>query len=594
MSGQTTGPQSDRQERLERVLADYLHSVEQGHPLDRAALLAAHADLADDLQAFFRNHDSMGRLAAPLKAAVDAPTMLGMSAIGLSPSSLTVRYFGDYELVDEIARGGMGVVYKARQVNLNRIVALKMILAGQLAHDSDVKRFYAEAEAAARLDHPGIVPIFEIGQHDGQHYFSMVFVEGESLAKKVIDGPMPPREAAEMVKKVAEAVEYAHQRGIIHRDLKPANVLLDGHGQPKVTDFGLAKQTQGDSGLTGTGQILGTPSYMPPEQAAGKTEEIGPTSDVYSLGAILYCLLTGRPPFQAASPMDTLLQVLDQEPVLLRQLNPQVPRDLETIALKCLAKNPLGRYTTAQALADDLTAFAENRAITARRASAPERLVRWFRRQKRSVVVAASAAAAALVIGVVALIALALYARSQLGHLRLTVTTLAGDRPEAADVLDAHGALQQSISLPMRDAMPLPQGAYHVRLTAAGRLSETYLVDVTAGERESHEVRLADVPLWKLALNSPQTCSFVKLGDEMRVLVGPQDATLPVLACYSGRDAGGATPALQWKADWSPDSLRLAALLNTPDERAVWQQFLAAWAQSGSEPRLVQPAPDLD
>jgi serine/threonine-protein kinase len=226
-----------------------------------------------------------------------------------------VRYFGDYEILREIARGGMGVGFQARQVSLNRPVALKMILAGQLANETDVKRFYTEAEAAANLDHPGIVPIYEVGQHEGQHYFSMCFVEGQSLSHRLADGPLPPREAAALIIRVAEAIEYAHQRGVIHRDLKPANILLDKNGNPRVTDFGLAKKVQGDSGLTGSGQIMGTPSYMPPEQAGGKRGEIGPAADVYSLGATLYASLTGRPQFQTATPMDTVLQVIGEEPV---------------------------------------------------------------------------------------------------------------------------------------------------------------------------------------------------------------------------------------------------------------------------------------
>ena len=223
-----------------------------------------------------------------------------------------IRYFGDYEIIREIARGGMGVVFEARQVSLNRTVALKMILAGQLANETDVKRFYTEAEAAANLDHPGIVPIFEVGQHEGQHYFSMGFVEGQSLAQRLADGPLPSREAAELIRRVSEAIEYAHQRGVIHRDLKPANILLDQSGNPRVTDFGLAKKVQGDSGLTGSGQIMGTPSYMPPEQAGGKRGEVGPAADVYALGATLYALLTGRPPFQAATAMDTVIQVVER------------------------------------------------------------------------------------------------------------------------------------------------------------------------------------------------------------------------------------------------------------------------------------------
>src|SRR5271165_6780868 len=270
------------------------------------------------------------------------------------PSPIRVRYFGDYEIIREIARGGMGVVFQARQVSLNRPVALKMILAGQLANDTDVKRFYTEAEAAANLDHPGIVPIFEVGQHEGQHYFSMGFVEGQSLAQRLADGPLPPREAAELIAKVAQAIEFAHQRGVNHRDLKPANILLDRNDNPRVTDFGLAKKLQTDSGLTGSGQIMGTPSYMPPEQAGGHRGEVGPEADVYALGATLYALVTGRPPFQAAAPMDTVIQVISDEPVPPRRLNASIPLDLETICLKCLEKDPRRRYGSARALAEEL------------------------------------------------------------------------------------------------------------------------------------------------------------------------------------------------------------------------------------------------
>jgi serine/threonine-protein kinase len=216
----------------------------------------------------------------------DAATLdLGASAqppVGLEPAR--VRYFGDYEIESELARGGIGVVFRARQISLNRSAALKMILAGQLANETDVKRFYTEAEAAANLDHPDIVPIFEVGRHEGQHYFSMGYVEGQSLSQRLAEGPLPPREAAKLMIKVAEAIEYAHSRGVIHRDLKPGNILLDRSGHPRVTDFGLAKKLQSDSGLTGSGQIMGTPSYMPPEQAGGNRGDVGPAADVYALG----------------------------------------------------------------------------------------------------------------------------------------------------------------------------------------------------------------------------------------------------------------------------------------------------------------------
>lgn len=229
-------------------------------------------------------------------------------------SEVASRRFGDYELLEEISRGGMGVVYKARQARLNRLVAIKMILSGQFADSDELRRFHNEAEAAAGLDHPGIVPVFESGEIDGQHFFSMGFVDGQSLAALLATGPLPPRRGAELMVQVADAVHYAHERGVIHRDLKPGNILLDRNGQPRVADFGLAKRVTGDSSLTRTGQAVGTPSYMPPKQAAGKLGRATPLADVYSLGAVLYAALTGRPPFQAANPLDTLFQVLRASP----------------------------------------------------------------------------------------------------------------------------------------------------------------------------------------------------------------------------------------------------------------------------------------
>jgi WD40 repeat protein/tRNA A-37 threonylcarbamoyl transferase component Bud32 len=287
------------------------------------------------------------------------------------------QWFGDYVLLEEIAHGGMGVVYKARHRQLQRTVALKMIRAGHLASFEEVMRFKAEAQAAAQLDHPGIVPIFEVGEKEGLHYFSMGLVEGGNLAARVHDGPLSPRQAAELVERIAEALGFAHAHGVIHRDLKPGNVLLDKDGQPKLTDFGLAKQVQGLSNLTLTGQIIGTPTYMSPEQAAGKVDQTGPAADIYSLGAVLYCLLTGRPPFQAASTLETLRQVMEREPVSPRQLNGAVDRDLETICLKCLQKEPAKRYPQARDLAADLRRFLAGEPIRARPVGRAERFRRW-------------------------------------------------------------------------------------------------------------------------------------------------------------------------------------------------------------------------
>lgn len=359
-------------DQLDEVVAAYLRAMERGEYLNRDEILARHPDLADDLREFFADHDRMNRLAQPLCE----PT-LGPPAMSAAEH---IRYFGDYEVLEEIARGGMGVVFKARQVTLNRIVAIKMILGGQLASPENVQRFQTEAEAAAKLDHPGIVPIYEVGQHEGQHYFSMGFVEGVSLSARVANGPLPAREAAEIVRAVAEAVQYAHDNGVIHRDLKPGNILLDRQNKPRVTDFGLAKLTESVSDLTGTGQILGTPGYMPPEQAAAQVNAVGRLSDVYSLGAVLYCLLTGRPPFQAATPVETLLQVQKEEPVPPRQLNPAIPLDLNTLVLKCLDKSPGRRYSTAQDVADELSRFLDGRPIIARPVRSPERIWRWSKR----------------------------------------------------------------------------------------------------------------------------------------------------------------------------------------------------------------------
>jgi formylglycine-generating enzyme required for sulfatase activity/tRNA A-37 threonylcarbamoyl transferase component Bud32 len=290
--------------------------------------------------------------------------------------------FGDYELLEEIARGGMGVVFKARQKRLNRLVALKMIAAGELADAEQVKRFYAEAEAAAKLDHSGIVPIYEVGEASGQHFYSMAFMAGKSLNEIVKqDGPLPPRQAAELMKSAAIAVEYAHEHGIIHRDIKPQNILLDERGQPRVTDFGLAKHVQRSQDLTIEGQVMGTPSFMPPEQAKGAVAEMGPRSDVYSLGATLYFLLTARPPFQTSSTAETLCQVIEAEPVPPRRLNPAIPRDLETVCLKCLRKESSRRYVTAAELADDLDRWLAGKPIVARRVSARERAWLWCKRR---------------------------------------------------------------------------------------------------------------------------------------------------------------------------------------------------------------------
>jgi serine/threonine protein kinase len=427
---------SEREQRLERILADYLHAVEAGTAPDRAALLQQHPDLAEDLDSFFRNRDEMQRIAEPIKQQVQALPQTGdeSGAPDVGVGSV-IRYFGDYELLEEIARGGMGVVYKARQISLNRIVALKMILAGELASPADVRRFYYEAEAAANLDHPHIVPIYEVGEHEGQHYFTMRFIPGGSLAQHLTAFTQDQRAAAQLLMTVARAVHQAHQRGILHRDLKPANILLERTPQqgpdrasdpaayvPMVSDFGLARRVVADhpgaqgtvggtpspttsehsavslrpsasgdpalpaaiSGgtdprLTQPGAIVGTPNYMAPEQAAGQSRG-SIAADVYGLGAILYEMLTRLPPFRAGTALDTLRQVIEKQPERPRSLNPRVKPELEAICLKCLAKNPNQRYDSAQELADDLERWSAGKRVQAYHYSVMKLMARFGRR----------------------------------------------------------------------------------------------------------------------------------------------------------------------------------------------------------------------
>jgi serine/threonine protein kinase len=367
--------------------------------------------LADRIEALLRAHDEGPTfLASPtselgdlLGAPNERPTLAPARAPGDAGAPLPA--LPGYEILEELGRGGMGVVYKARQISLGRMVALKMILAGQLAGDTEVRRFHAEAQAAAALDHPGIVPVFEVGRHEGHHYLAMAFVDGPSLQGRLQAGPLPQREAAALVRQVAEAVAAAHDCGIIHRDLKPANILLAANPKsetsnpkrdpaalsdfgfrisdfsPKVTDFGLAKRVDGSGELTSTGQVLGTPSYMAPEQASG-ARNIGPAADVYALGAVLYALLTGRPPFQAATAFDTLMQVMEQDPAAPHTLNRRIDRDLETICLKCLEKPPAKRYASARELAADLERFLDGQPIRAR-PSTQHFVAKWTMRKPR-------------------------------------------------------------------------------------------------------------------------------------------------------------------------------------------------------------------
>jgi WD40 repeat protein len=448
-------PAPSREERINAILAAYLEAVEAGQAPDRDEFLARYPDLADELRAFLDDRDrfarAAGRLPAPALSPADTAPAGDGGAVLRSAAGEPLRSFGDYELLEEIARGGMGVVFRARQVSLNRPVALKMILAGQFASPGDVQRFRAEAEAAAGLDHPNIVPIYEVGEHQGHHYFSMKLIEGGNLAQHLGRFRADPRAGARLVAAVAGAVHAAHQRGILHRDLKPSNVLLDAQGQPHVTDFGLAKKVQGDHRLTQSGAVVGTPGYMAPEQAAGK-KGLTTAVDVYALGAILYELLTGRPPFRGDTPLDTLLQVLEQEPPRPRSLAPEIDRDLETICLKCLDKDPRRRYGSAEALARDLERFLAGEPIAARPGSAWERALKWARRRPAAAALAAVSLLAALLLVTGLAVGLALLAdRQQQTEKAYQAERAAKGRLEDALRDERHTAYAQRLGLAHAD-----------------------------------------------------------------------------------------------------------------------------------------------
>ena len=384
----------------EERLATLVESLSEEHgPGAQArldALAAAHPDLAGQLRELFAAMSVVDAVAerstimvrdgagtADRPAGRPATGAAGTFVPGSSPLPAT---FADYELLEELGRGGMGVVYRAAQRSLGRTVALKMLLRRDLASPADLARFRSEAEAAARLDHPGIVSIFEVGEYDGHPFYSMRFIEGTTLARRLAAGPLPPREAAAILAKVADAVQAAHDRGILHRDLKPSNILIDAAGEPHVSDFGLAKQLEADGSVTHTGAILGTPCYMSPEQAAGSRGDVGPASDVWSLGAILYQTLAGRPPFQAGSPMDTLLAVLEADPPLPRTVVANADPDLQMVALKALQKPQDLRYASAAALATDLRSYLAGEPVAARRGGFADVFSRLFRETHHAVV----------------------------------------------------------------------------------------------------------------------------------------------------------------------------------------------------------------
>ncbi len=384
-----------REQQLSEALQVLLEHVEQGSTIHWADVGSQHPDLVDEL----RELVGAAQLAHAL-GGTPTPQRSASGAASLPPAPRSPLDFGDYEQLTEIGRGGMGVVYRARQRSLNRDVAVKMMVRGVFATPDDLRRFRTEAESAAKLTHPHIVSVFEVGEQNGLPYFSMQLVEGETLAARISRHPLPPREAAALLIPVCRAIAYAHRSGILHRDMKPSNILLNEAGHPYVSDFGLARivreaelsQSLGGNptphpapaleafrSLTRTGAILGTPGYMAPEQAIGDPSQIGPATDIYSLGAVLFAMLTGRSPFQCASPADAVIMALEHDPPPPRLLNPAIDVDLEMIVLKALQKPTDLRYVTADDLADDLQAFLNNEPVQARSSRLADVLSRAFR-----------------------------------------------------------------------------------------------------------------------------------------------------------------------------------------------------------------------
>jgi tetratricopeptide (TPR) repeat protein/predicted Ser/Thr protein kinase len=379
-------PAAEREERLQEILLAYLEAVEAGQQPDRRSLLERHPDLAAELSAFFAEQDRLDRWAEPLRVVAAArgatpPLAAGetVRAPDTPPAQAGLR-IGGYELLEEIGRGGMGVVWKARQEGANRVVAVKLVRPDPLGGEEQVRRFRNEAEIVAQLDHRHIVPLYDVGEYGGAVYFSMKLLDGGSLADRLSHFTADPRAAARIVAEVARAVHHAHQRGVLHRDLKPSNILLDADGRPHVTDFGLAKRIEVDSSLTQSGALVGTPSYMAPEQTSARKGAVTTATDVHGLGAVLYALLTGRPPFQAETVLETLEQVKSRDPDPPRSRSPRVDPDLETVCLKCLQKEPERRYVSAEAVADDLQRWLDGQPLQARPLARAARFWRWCRR----------------------------------------------------------------------------------------------------------------------------------------------------------------------------------------------------------------------
>lgn len=470
-------------EELVRLLDQYFTDLKAGKSPDRARLLADHPELASQLEACLAGLEFMARGGGN----ADAP-----------------RQLGAFRVLREVGRGGMGVVYEADDVVLGRRVALKVLRFGALCGPEAVDRFEREATTVARLHHTNIVPIFSVGAEHGVHYYAMQFIEGRTLADVAHDGSVDARRAAGWALQAAEALDHAHRHGVIHRDVKPSNLLLDADGRIWLTDFGLARRLD-DVTMSVTGALLGTPRYMSPEQASLVRSEIDHRTDIYSLGATLYELLSGVPAFAGDSPHQVIHAILTTDPEPPRQFRGDVPRDLDTIVMKCLEKDPTRRYASARELADDLRAWLDGRAIRARQPSLAEQAVRWLRQQRRGVLVAAGSIAATLLLTLATIVAINLHRRWQLGFLSLTTT----EPRLAVEVLDTHEEPVTSVvGVPTQQPLEVPAGEYTLRARGPGRLRSDMRVEVPRGQKLKCDLNLEDQTLWP-TIAIPRTVAVV-------------------------------------------------------------------------------------
>jgi WD40 repeat protein len=560
MNQPSPGP-SQREQTLNELIAAYLEAEQAGRAPGREVWLAGHPALADELRGFLAVHDRLARIGAPLRGVALPPPATPVA--GATPADdFTLAHgktppapvpaggggsFGDYELLGELGRGAMGVVYKARQVSLNRPVALKMVLAGQFASEAAVARFRAEAEAVASLDHPHILPVYEVGEHAGQPYFSMKLVGGGSLAQHPGRFRDDPRAAAAVVAKVARAVHHAHQRGLLHRDLKPANVLLDEYGEPHVTDFGLARRIEG-GGQTQTGAVVGTPEYMAPEQATAQ-KGLTVAADVWALGAMLYALLAGRPPFRGDNVLETLRLVVEAAPQPPRALNPKVDRDLEVVCLKCLRKDPQRRYGSALELADDLERWLQGEPIAARAVGRAERLRLWARRNPALAALGGIAVGAVLA-AVAVLGALLLVVARGREEALLRAATEAGLRQQAEwELANLHFEKAHATCLQeggARGVLALAHSLRQARQAGAGDLEESIRLQLTGWSWHLPRLR---------AIFHDDHCPFIAFSPDGRVVLAGTGDGAQQWDYATGQPVGPRLSAHEtmWNGAYTPD-----------------------------------------